>query len=39
MGIVILTTDYNNMITSARKVLGDEVADRCSHVWDSGDEA
>ena len=32
--IVVLATGYDNMRTSARKILGDHVADRCKDVWD-----
>lgn len=37
--IVVLATGYDNMVTSARKVFGDKVADRCNDVWDLDDEA
>lgn len=36
--IVVLATGYDNMVTSARKILGDKVADRCKDVWDLDDE-
>lgn len=36
--IVVLATGYDNMRTSARKILGDEVADRAKDVWDLDDE-
>ncbi|KAI9820745.1 MAG: hypothetical protein M1827_005115 [Pycnora praestabilis] len=36
--IVVLATGYDNMRTSARKVLGDKVADRCKDVWDLDEE-
>ena len=33
--IVVLATGYDNMVTSARKIFGDKVADRCNdEVWD-----
>jgi cation diffusion facilitator CzcD-associated flavoprotein CzcO len=32
--IVVLATGYDNMRTTARKVMGDTVADRCADVWD-----
>lgn len=31
--VVVLATGYDNMRTSLRKALGDEVADRCKGVW------
>ena len=37
--IVVLATGYDNMVTSARKVFGDKIADRCNDVWDLDDEA
>lgn len=36
--IVVLATGYDNMRTSARKIFGDKVADRCKDVWDLDDE-
>ncbi|KAF2731016.1 putative flavin-containing monooxygenase YUCCA3 [Polyplosphaeria fusca] len=36
--IVVLATGYDNMRTSARKVLGEEVAERCRDVWDLDEE-
>lgn len=36
--IVVLTTGYDNMVTSARKIFGDKVADRCNDVWDLDEE-
>ncbi|KAK4690947.1 hypothetical protein P7C71_g5949, partial [Lecanoromycetidae sp. Uapishka_2] len=36
--IVVLATGYDNMVTSARKILGDKVADRCKEVWDLDEE-
>jgi hypothetical protein len=36
--IVVLATGYDNMRTTVRKVLGDQVADRCKDVWDLDDE-
>lgn len=36
--VVVLATGYDNMRTSARKVFGDKVADRCKDVWDLDDE-
>lgn len=36
--VVVLATGYDNMVTSARKILGDKVADRCRHVWDLDSE-
>ena len=36
--IVILATGYDNMVTSARKILGDQVADRCNNVWNLDSE-
>ncbi|KAF2271169.1 putative flavin-binding monooxygenase [Lojkania enalia] len=36
--IVVLATGYDNMRTSVRKALGDQVADRCKDVWDLDDE-
>lgn len=37
--IVVLATGYENMVTSARKIFGDKVADRCNDAWDLDDEA
>ena len=36
--IVVLATGYDNMRTSARKIFGDKVADRCKDVWDLDEE-
>jgi cation diffusion facilitator CzcD-associated flavoprotein CzcO len=36
--VVVLATGYDNMRTSARKILGDAVADKASEVWDLDDE-
>ena len=36
--IVVLATGYDNMVTSARKIFGDKVAERCNDVWDLDDE-
>lgn len=36
--IVVLATGFDNMRTTARKVLGDTVADRCNDVWDLDEE-
>jgi cation diffusion facilitator CzcD-associated flavoprotein CzcO len=36
--IIVLATGYDNMRTSARKIFGDKVADRCKDVWDLDDE-
>ena len=36
--IVVLATGFDNMVTSARKILGDKVADRCRDVWDLDSE-
>ena len=36
--VVVLATGYKNMRESARELLGDEVADRCSPVWGLDDE-
>lgn len=36
--IVVLATGYDNMRTSARKIFGDVVADRCKDVWDLDEE-
>ena len=36
--IVVLATGYDNMRTSARKVFGDKIADRCQDVWDLDSE-
>jgi hypothetical protein len=36
--IVVLATGYDNMRTSARKIFGNKVADRCKDVWDLDDE-
>ncbi|TVY31953.1 putative indole-3-pyruvate monooxygenase [Lachnellula subtilissima] len=36
--IVVLATGYDNMRTSARKVFGDEIANRCKDVWDLDEE-
>jgi cation diffusion facilitator CzcD-associated flavoprotein CzcO len=35
---VVLATGYDNMRTSLRKALGDEVADQCKDVWGLDDE-
>jgi hypothetical protein len=32
--VVVLATGYDNMRTSCRKILGDEIADKVSDVWD-----
>lgn len=32
--VVVLATGYDNMRTSCRKILGDEVADKVTDVWD-----
>lgn len=37
--IVVLATGYDKMVTSACKIFGDKVADRCNDVWDLDDEA
>ena len=36
--VVVLATGYQNMRESARQLLGDKVADRCSPVWGLDDE-
>ena len=36
--IVVLATGYDNMRTTARKSLGDKVADRCKDVWNLDEE-
>ena len=36
--VVVLATGYDNMRTTLRKALGDEVADRCNDVWDLDEE-
>ncbi|KAA8651972.1 hypothetical protein EYZ11_001733 [Aspergillus tanneri] len=36
--IVVLATGYDNMRTTVRKALGDQVADRCKDVWDLDEE-
>jgi cation diffusion facilitator CzcD-associated flavoprotein CzcO len=36
--VVVLATGYQNMRESARQLLGDAVADRCSPVWGLDDE-
>ncbi|KAH0256972.1 FAD/NAD(P)-binding domain-containing protein, partial [Aureobasidium melanogenum] len=36
--VVVLATGYDNMRTSCRKILGDEVADKVLDVWDLDDE-
>ncbi|KAJ5937954.1 hypothetical protein N7454_004296 [Penicillium verhagenii] len=36
--VVVLATGYDNMRTTVRKVLGDEIADRCHDVWDLDNE-
>ncbi len=36
--VVVLATGYQNMRESARQLLGDTVADRCSPVWGLDDE-
>jgi len=36
--VVVLATGYDNMVTSARKILGDKVAERCKDVWDLDEE-
>ena len=36
--VVVLATGYDNMRTSCRKILGDEIADAVSDVWDLDDE-
>ncbi|PLB43734.1 flavin-containing monooxygenase [Aspergillus steynii IBT 23096] len=36
--IVVLATGYDNMRTTVRKTLGDQVADRCKDVWDLDEE-
>lgn len=36
--LVVLATGYDNMRTTVRKTLGDQVADRCSDVWDLDNE-
>ena len=36
--VVVLATGYDNMRTTVRKTLGDQVADRCNDVWDLDEE-
>jgi len=36
--VVVLATGYDNMRTTVRKTLGDEIADRCKDVWDLDEE-
>ena len=36
--IVVLATGYDNMRTTARKIMGDKVADRLNDVWDLDEE-
>lgn len=36
--VVVLATGYDNMRTSARKIMGDKIANRCREVWDLDDE-
>lgn len=36
--VVVLATGYDNMRTSCRKILGDEVADKVLDVWDLDEE-
>ncbi|SMR45589.1 unnamed protein product [Zymoseptoria tritici ST99CH_1E4] len=36
--VVVLATGYDNMRTTARKILGDKVADRCKDIWDLDEE-
>lgn len=36
--MVVLATGFDNMRTTVRKVLGDQVADRCKDVWDLDEE-
>ena len=36
--VVVLATGYQNMRESARRLLGDQVADRCSPVWGLDEE-
>ncbi|KAH0286446.1 FAD/NAD(P)-binding domain-containing protein [Aureobasidium namibiae CBS 147.97] len=36
--VVVLATGYDNMRTSCRKILGDEIADNVTDVWDLDDE-
>lgn len=36
--VVVLATGYDNMRTTARKILGDKVADRLQDVWGLNDE-
>lgn len=36
--VVVLATGFDNMVTSARKILGGKVADRCKDVWDLDSE-
>ncbi len=36
--VVVLATGYDNMLTSAQKILGDKVAGRCKNVWDLDEE-
>ncbi|KAF4627591.1 hypothetical protein G7Y89_g10565 [Cudoniella acicularis] len=36
--IVVLATGFDNMRTTARKIFGDTIADRCKDVWDLDEE-
>lgn len=36
--VAVLATGYDNMRTSARKIFGDVIADRCKDVWDLDEE-
>ncbi|KAH8648890.1 putative flavin-containing monooxygenase YUCCA3 [Tricladium varicosporioides] len=36
--IIVLATGFDNMRTSARKIFGDTIADRCKDVWDLDEE-
>jgi putative flavoprotein involved in K+ transport len=36
--VVVLATGYHGMVETARKLLGDEVADRCGPVWGLDEE-
>ncbi|KAG9236558.1 putative flavin-containing monooxygenase YUCCA3 [Amylocarpus encephaloides] len=36
--VIVLATGFDNMRTSARKIFGDKVADRCKDVWDLDEE-
>jgi len=36
--IIVLATGFDNMRTTARKVLGDKIADRANDVWDLDEE-